>query len=78
MEGFCFARCHFTWLVAAMQLVMGVLIVCISMANLHRFYTSDAFLPDGLDDTARCGAKFHIVADATSRYAGFDIHALAD
>ncbi|KAG8094838.1 hypothetical protein GUJ93_ZPchr0012g20914 [Zizania palustris] len=41
-------------------------------------YTSDAFLPDGLDDTTRCGAKFHTVAAATSGYAGFDIRALAD
>ncbi|KAG8094842.1 hypothetical protein GUJ93_ZPchr0012g19351 [Zizania palustris] len=78
MEGFCFAWCHFMQPVAAMQLVMGVLIVCISMANLHCFYTSDAFLPDGLDDTTRCGAKFHTVAAATSGYAGFDIRALAD
>ncbi|KAL5200596.1 hypothetical protein ABZP36_021799 [Zizania latifolia] len=78
MEGFCFARCRFTRLVAAMQLVMGVLVICISMASLHRFYTNDAFLPSGLDDTARCGAKFHTVAAAAGGYAGFDIRALAD
>jgi dihydroorotase-like cyclic amidohydrolase len=41
----------------AMQLVMGVLVICISTASLHRFYTTDHLLP-GLDDSARC-SKFH-------------------
>uniref|UniRef100_A0A0E0LBJ9 Uncharacterized protein n=1 Tax=Oryza punctata TaxID=4537 RepID=A0A0E0LBJ9_ORYPU len=75
MEGFCFARCRFTRLVVAMQLVMGVLVICISMASLHRFYTTDALLPGGLDDPARC-ARFHAVA--AGGYSGFDIRALAD
>ncbi|XP_062178514.1 probable methyltransferase At1g29790 [Phragmites australis] len=75
MEGFCFARCRFTRLMVAMQLVMGVFVIFISMASLHRFYTTNNLLP-GLDDPAHC-AKFHTVAGADG-YAGFDIHALAD
>uniref|UniRef100_A0A0E0E1X0 Methyltransferase type 11 domain-containing protein n=1 Tax=Oryza meridionalis TaxID=40149 RepID=A0A0E0E1X0_9ORYZ len=75
MEGFCFARCRFTRLVVAMQLVMGVLVICISMASLHRFYTTDALLPGGLDDPARC-ARFH--GAVAGGYSGFDIRALAD
>ncbi|KAF0903364.1 hypothetical protein E2562_026913 [Oryza meyeriana var. granulata] len=75
MEGFCFARCRFTRLVVAMQLVMGVLVICISMASLHRFYTTDSLLPGGLDDPAHC-ARFHTAA--AGGYAGFDIRALAD
>ncbi|XP_048541615.1 probable methyltransferase At1g29790 [Triticum urartu] len=72
---FCLARCRFSRLMVVMQLVMGVFVICISMASLHRFYTTDSFLP-GLDDSANC-ARLHTVA-AADGYAGFDIRALAD
>ncbi|KAL6899900.1 hypothetical protein ACP4OV_006558 [Aristida adscensionis] len=75
MEGLCLARCHFTRLMVAMQLVMGVLVICISMASLHRFYTHHSVLPPGLGDPANDCAKFHTVAGG---YNGFDMRALAD
>ncbi|KAJ1256128.1 hypothetical protein BS78_K081300 [Paspalum vaginatum] len=75
MEGFCFARCRFTRLMAAMQLALGVFVIFISMASLHRFYATNSLLP-GLDEPAHC-AKFHIVAGAGG-YDRFDIQALAD
>uniref|UniRef100_A0A0D9WQ74 Methyltransferase type 11 domain-containing protein n=1 Tax=Leersia perrieri TaxID=77586 RepID=A0A0D9WQ74_9ORYZ len=71
MEGFCFARCRFTRLVVTMQLVMGVLVMCISMASLHRFYATHALLP-GLDD--RCATS----DGAGAGIAAFDMRALAD
>nr|BAK05115.1 predicted protein [Hordeum vulgare subsp. vulgare] len=71
---FCLARCRFSRLMVAMQLVMGVFVICISMASLHRFYTTDSFLP-GLDDSANCARLHTVGADG---YAGFDIRALAD
>ncbi|KAK3129177.1 hypothetical protein QOZ80_6BG0473090 [Eleusine coracana subsp. coracana] len=76
MEGFCFARFRFTRLMVAMQLVMGVFVICISMASLHRFYTTNSFLPGSLvDDPAQC-ARFHTVDDGG--YERFDLRALAD
>lgn len=77
MEGFCLARCRFTRLMAAMQLAMGVFVVIISMASLHRFYATHSLLPglDGVDDPAHC-AKFH--TDAAAGYGSFDVRALAD
>ena len=75
MEGFCFARCRFTRLMAAMQLVLVVFAMFISMASLHRFYATNR-LPPGHDDPAIC-AKFHTVPGAGG-YADFDIRALAD
>ncbi|KAL6634330.1 hypothetical protein ACP70R_027001 [Stipagrostis hirtigluma subsp. patula] len=77
MEGFCFARCRFTRLMVVMQLVMGVFVICISMASLHRFYTHHSFLPGLDDDPARC-AGFHTVDAGDGGYNGFDIRALAD
>ncbi|VAI85764.1 unnamed protein product [Triticum turgidum subsp. durum] len=71
---FCLARCRFSRLMVVMQLVMGVFVICISMASLHRFYTTDSFLP-GLDDSANCARLHTVGADG---YAGFDIRALAD
>ncbi|GJM99777.1 hypothetical protein PR202_ga16908 [Eleusine coracana subsp. coracana] len=60
----------------AMQLVMGVFVICISMASLHRFYTTNSFLPGSLvDDPAQC-ARFHTVDDGG--YERFDLRALAD
>ncbi|KAF8697149.1 hypothetical protein HU200_036145 [Digitaria exilis] len=77
MEGFCFARCRFTRLMAAMQLALGVFVIFISMATLHRFYATNSLLP-GLDvDPAHC-AKFFHTTSGMSGYAGFDIRALAD
>ena len=74
MEGFCFARCRFTRLMAVMQLAMSVFVMIISMASLHRFYATHSLLP-GLDvDPAHC-TKFHT---DTAGYASFDIRALAD
>ncbi|KAM0852873.1 hypothetical protein ACQ4PT_051475 [Festuca glaucescens] len=71
---FCLARCRFTRLMVAMQLVMGVLVICISTASLHRFYTTDPLLP-GLDDSAHC-AKLHTAG--ADGYASFDMRALSD
>ncbi|XP_047068840.1 probable methyltransferase At1g29790 [Lolium rigidum] len=71
---FCLARCRFTRLMVAMQLVMGVLVICISTASLHRFYTTDHLLP-GLDDSARCSKLHTAGADG---YASFDMRALSD
>ncbi|XP_002444878.1 uncharacterized protein LOC8068521 [Sorghum bicolor] len=79
MEGFCLARCRFTRLMAAMQLGMGVFVILISMASLHRFYTTHSLLPglDVVDDPAHYCAKFH--TDTAAGYASsFDIRALAD
>lgn len=72
MEGFCFARFRFTRLMVAMQLVMGVLVLCISMTSLHRFYTTSSFLPPGL----HCGYE-RFDADAGG-FERFDVRALAD
>ncbi|CAN6207748.1 unnamed protein product [Urochloa humidicola] len=73
MEGFCFARCRFTRMMVGMQLALGLFVIFMSMASLHRFYATNNLLP-GLDDPAHC-AKFQTVAGG---YAGFDIRALAD
>uniref|UniRef100_A0ACD5V812 Uncharacterized protein n=1 Tax=Avena sativa TaxID=4498 RepID=A0ACD5V812_AVESA len=71
---FCLARCRFTRLMVAMQLVMCVLVICISTASLHRFYATDSLLP-GLDDSANC-AKLHTAG--ADGYASFDMRALSD
>jgi hypothetical protein len=72
MEGF-----RFTRLMVAMQLVMSVFVICISMASLHRFYTTSSFLPSsssGLIDPAHC-ARFQQTGGGFER---FDVRALAD
>lgn len=71
---FCLARCRFTRLMVAMQLTMGVLVICISMASLHRFYATNSLLP-GMLDGRNCAGFHSSVADG---YAGFDIRALSD
>ncbi|PKA56702.1 putative methyltransferase PMT2 [Apostasia shenzhenica] len=57
-------------IMAVLQYILGIFVIFVSLASLHRFYSAGVFLP--ANDSCE---KFHTVKDG---YADFDIMALSD
>ncbi|XP_010269453.1 PREDICTED: uncharacterized protein LOC104606102 [Nelumbo nucifera] len=70
MRSVCFPRCKLSRLMGWLQLVLGVLVIIVSFANLFRFYSTGFFLHD--EDLCR-----HFYSSKNA-YLGFDAKALSD
>ncbi|XP_072961684.1 probable methyltransferase At1g29790 isoform X2 [Typha angustifolia] len=71
MQGLCFSKCGFTRVMAVIQIIIGVFVIFISIANLHRFYSTSPLFHDNKD----ASQKFHTLKEG---YADFDLKALSD
>ncbi|XP_008784991.1 uncharacterized protein LOC103703787 [Phoenix dactylifera] len=67
----CIRRCRFSRIMAVMQIILGVFVILISVAGLHRFQLAGFFFPNEEDSSQR----FHTIKEG---YADFDLKALSD
>ncbi|KAJ8479584.1 hypothetical protein OPV22_023311 [Ensete ventricosum] len=72
MERVCLRRCNFTGIMALLQIILGIFVILISIASLHRFYSVGYFLHSTDGDSCQ---RFHTINDG---YADFDLKALND
>ncbi|XP_010936580.1 probable methyltransferase At1g29790 [Elaeis guineensis] len=72
METVCIPRCRFSRIVAILQIILGVFVVLISVASIHRFSLAGFLLPNNNEEACQ---RFHTIKEG---YADFDLKALSD
>ncbi|KAG1342842.1 putative methyltransferase PMT2 [Cocos nucifera] len=72
METLCIPRCRFSRITAILQIILGVFVVLISVASIHRYYLAGFLLPSNDEDSRQ---RFHTIKEG---YADFDFKALSE
>lgn len=71
MEMLWIPKCRFSRIIAILQIILGIFVVFISVAGIHRYYLAGFFLRNDEDACQR----FHTIKES---YANFDLKALFD